>query len=333
MDPFLEELKSLILNIVTQRSKGVLREMVTYHLGEPGKLLRPQMVKNLSSTFKIDARDALNWASCLELFHNATLIHDDIQDGDLTRRGQSSLWAKYGKKQALNAGDFMMMLAHTPLFYIKDPEKRSKLQMIFTESCARIVQGQSLEFQLNELDETLPLRRTYFECISYKTAELFSCLAHGIAVLAELPENELHELTELFRDLGIIFQLQDDILDLYGDKQRNERGCDLKEGKVSYLIIKHLETYPSEFEHTRNLLRKTRAETSQSEVEWMSITFIKNGVLSSALQELQSLCDTTQLRPIIAKHPELAALVKKLLHKILVPIAHLQKSSTEEIRA
>ena len=333
MDPFLQELRSVILDIVTHRSKGLLREMVTYHLGAPGKLIRPQMVKSLSGILQVNAQDALNWASCLELFHNATLIHDDIQDGDRTRRGQRSLWAKYGKKQALNAGDFMMMLAHTPLFYVQDPGKRSKLQVLFTESCARIVQGQSLEFELNELDGTLPLRRTYFECVSFKTAELFSCLAQGMGILADIPETDTLELADLFRQLGIIFQLQDDILDLYGDKQRDETGCDLKEGKVSYLVMKYLETYPSKFDETRNFLSKDRCETSQSEVERMSITFKETGVLSSALQELESLCKSAQLSPIIVKRPELAELVKKLLHKIFVPIAHLQKPSTEEIRA
>lgn len=330
---FINDLEKNILLTAKQSTEGILQEIVTYHLTNSGKMLRPKMIQNLGSIYDANLDPLLEWATCLELFHNASLIHDDLQDKDLVRRGKPSVWTKYGEKQAINAGDLLLMISHKPLERINSSDTRNNLSNLFTETAAKIVQGQSLEFQLNELDGSLDTRETYFRCISLKTAALFSCLAKGVGIIAQIPPSELNELNILFEKLGTIFQIQDDILDLYGNKERDESGCDLKEGKVSFLVVKHFEHHPGGSDDLISLLKTKRDLTTNEDVKAMSEKFIELGTLQSCIDELGEMITELKSSPILNKRPMLSNLVDKLVWKILEPIGHLDHSLREEMRA
>ncbi len=139
--------------------------------------------------------------------------------------------------------------------------------------------GQSLEFQLMRLDPKLQLRKEYLRCISLKTGALFSCLAEGVAIIAGLDELSLRKISAFFEDLGVLFQMQDDVLDLYGNKGRDEKGCDIKEGKLSLLALCHLENPKADPTTMARVLLKDREETSQQDIELLISEFKETGTL------------------------------------------------------
>lgn len=321
-----------LLSLAASRAEGALLEMVNYHFKNPGKMLRAKMVLELGDALNAKRQSLIDWALCLELFHNASLIHDDLQDLDAVRRGQASLWALYGESQAINAGDYLLMLSHIPLGKIESLELRERLSKLYSETSLQVVRGQSLEFELNELQRPRDLWHSYLKCVRLKTAAVFSCLAHGVGLISGLPDKECAKLAKIFEILGVIFQIQDDILDLYGNKLRGEQGCDIKEGKVSCLVAKHLELNPADGEKLISLLRASREKTTDAHVEWARSLFVRSGTLQVVLGELGILIESARSSVLIQSNQALADLVKGCIVQILSPIAHLQHYPQEEVR-
>ncbi len=209
-----------------------------------GKKLRPRLVYGLGQALELDSTHLVGWAAAGEILHNATLVHDDLQDGDHWRRGMPTVWKKYGAAQAVNLGDFLIMVSAMPVLMQElGALPKGVLTTLLVRMATQIVNGQSFEPIVNELNRIDTLRQDYFKCISQKTSAFFAGIGRGVALIGKYDLQFQEQLEGLFLELGTVFQIQDDILDLFGNKQRKATGCDIREGKVSFLVVTHLSLF------------------------------------------------------------------------------------------
>lgn len=320
-DYFALQTQNVLKAVIDSNSYGYFNHIIHNHFKTPGKMIRPYLVYKLGSLLKVDTSDLLPWATACEILHNATLIHDDIQDRDTHRRGQLTLWTQFGDEQAINAGDFLLMSALQPILIstIK-AETKVNLSLLFSKMACKIVDGQSLEFELNSLHIPELLYNKYMDCITMKTAALFSDLAVGVNILATESSLNHEDVHELFSKIGILFQIQDDILDLYGDKQRDTIGCDLKEGKISFLIVTHTKHHPKDFEIIVPILKKPRALTTINDIKKIKNLFDDKGTHKKCISTLNTLKQEILTSPIVDLNPKLKKLIVDLVNKITVNI-------------
>jgi geranylgeranyl diphosphate synthase type I len=323
-DEFLDAVSSAIKQSILRNSNGKLRTMALKHFESKGKMLRPIFIRDLALSMNLDLALVLPWAVTCEILHNATLIHDDLQDGDEMRRGMPTTWKEYGSEQAINLGDFLLIIA--PQGLIKSSlSSKNDLLHLFTVMSSRVVAGQVEEFELNKLQSEHNLHQQYLDCIAGKTSSLFAGLAIGVGLIAGVSREFLNSLESIFFQLGHIFQIQDDILDFYGNKQRESRGCDIKEGKVSFLIVNYLERIPSDFSVLARILRKTRADTSEKDFQIVEKLFSDNNNLEFCLDHLDRRVDDLRSHSLFVTNSVLYSLVNSLIEKILAPISEISR--------
>ena len=321
---FLKDVKKRIRFLCEADKDSPMGQMVRNHFLAEGKMFRPIMILSLAETLDLDARNVQPWAEACEILHNATLIHDDIQDGDEVRRGRPSLWKIFGKSQALNTGDYLLMTA--PLAMIRShwcDEKVRKLLDIFFNMSRFIAEGQAKEIELNSLKNLENLMKKYELCIAHKTSILFSKSAQGVAILASRSVHEIVEIENVFFELGHVFQIQDDILDLYGNKNRGEVGCDLKEGKVSYLIANHLSHFPNDVKIIKDILHKKRDETTSENIEFIKQLFEEKGTLKLCITLLEKRVSKIKSNVFVKENKKFALLIERSVDMILASIGNL----------
>jgi geranylgeranyl pyrophosphate synthase len=319
--------QSQINLLLNSNSSGLLREMADYHFSTPGRMVRPQMILKLGEVLQAPYSKILGWAVCCEIFHNATLIHDDIQDEDCTRRGQTAVWKKYGLSQALNLGDFLLLLA--PQAFISDDFENSdvkSLLKIYSKMSSHIVNGQSHEMVINNFTNADNLLEDYEDCALKKTAALFEGLSEGVASLSA-HKIKSKEIAKIHRLLGKAFQIQDDILDLWGFKNRLHIGTDVMEGKVSFLVAKHLKTFSEDTELFRAVLQKPRGSTTAQDVLVIKEKLEHKGTLECSIQDLSDLANHILDLSASLKIENFYEYISESLDLICNPISHLIQSS------
>ena len=210
-------------------------EMSRYHFSTGGKRLRALIPCWIYACYGRDPLEALPLGCSIEIAHNATLVHDDLQDGDLTRRGKPTVWAKYGQAQSINCGDSLFFFALKMLEELEVPAATWRnIAGRLMSGLLRVIEGQAQEFLMKE--EPFPAWDRYLDVVSGKTAALFSsAVVTALESLGEMPETLAWAERAAMRS-GILFQIQDDLLDVYGDKQRDRKGSDIAEGKISALV-------------------------------------------------------------------------------------------------
>ncbi|SMF11973.1 polyprenyl synthetase family protein [Pseudobacteriovorax antillogorgiicola] len=319
--------------IVDELASGKLHPMVKRCFAVQGKLTRPKAVFHLANVLACDLKQARAWAVTCELLHCASLVHDDLQDGDLYRRGQPTMWSVYGENMAINLGDFLLLCAPQALLEAPLPsDVKTRLHKEFIKMSTRMVGGQCEEFVLNELGSCEDLYRSYLSCIGGKTATFFAKLARGVATLSSANVDFLNQLETLFFDIGLLFQLQDDILDLYGDKQRREVGCDIREGKISILIVYQLMLFPDRLKDTKQLLHTDRDQVSEEQVLAVRDQFISDGTLDAAIEDVQERMVHIAAHPLLEGYPGLRKLVTRLITDIVRPIEHLLTPCQDQVQ-
>lgn len=322
-DNFLLTVSQKIISTINENSSTKLQEMAHKHFETPGKLLRPLFVKELAKSLGLDLNKALPWAVSCELLHNAALIHDDLQDGDEYRRGMPTIWRLYGREQAINVGDFLLTIAPQPLL-LSSSGIKNELLFLFSKMSAQIVGGQVDEFELYSSEHRHDLLNKYLHCIGGKTSMLFSGLALGVVLMSGQPQKNYIALEEIFYELGLIFQIQDDILDLFGDKMRGQMGCDIQEGKITYLVAKHIENHPEDLNFLFRILRKRREQTSLEDVQKVKDLFVNKKTLDAAVADLRSRSHHLVSHDFLSQNIKFQNLTKHFVNKVLQPISHLQ---------
>jgi geranylgeranyl diphosphate synthase, type I len=324
LDPcdWLAQVEGVMLELAQGRSGDVLGRIAGEHLRTGGKRLRARLALAAAETFGRPRGSVVGWAAACELLHNATLVHDDLQDGDETRRGHATLWSRHGAAQAINAGDLMLMLPFLALERVDAPaETRWLLSRTLAECAARVARGQAAEFAADAAETTEWSR--YRATAAGKTGALFQLPVEGAALLAGHTEERTRSIGEEFQRLGVLFQLQDDVLDLYGDKGRAVAGSDLREGRVTALVVEYLERVPGDRAWLAALLALPRAATPEAEVAEAIRRFRERGALAAVLERMADEAMAVLESPVLAAEPRLRALAGELVRVVLAPIAHL----------
>ena len=225
-----------------------LRQMFAYHLGwegegagaaARGKRIRPMIVLLTTAAAGGNWEQALPAAAAVELVHNFSLIHDDIEDNSALRRGRPTVWKKWGIAQAINAGDAMFTLAHLSILRLENtpPEAVLHAAQLLQETCLHLTQGQFLDISY-ETTGGLSLD-SYWTMVRGKTAALLSACSELGALVAGAPPSQRESYREFGQALGLAFQAQDDLLGIWGDSALMGKSAesDLLEGKKSLPVL------------------------------------------------------------------------------------------------
>jgi len=218
-----------------------LYDPAQYILQLGGKRVRPVAVLMGNELFDEIIPAAYDVATAIELFHNFTLIHDDIMDKAPVRRGMPTVHAKYGENTALLAGDVMFVKSYEYLNKLQSPNFHQVLQL-FNKTAAEVCEGQQLDMDFEKRDAvTLD---EYVNMITLKTSVLLAASLQLGSILAGTGERNQHHLYEFGKNLGIAFQVQDDYLDAFGDPSSfgKQVGGDIIANKKTFLMIHALET-------------------------------------------------------------------------------------------
>lgn len=211
-----------------------------YFLGLGGKRVRPVLCLMGNELFSPIGEDAWLMAIALELFHNFTLIHDDIMDRAPLRRGMPTVHAKYGEPTAILSGDVMLVAGYEYISRVQSPHIRRILQ-IYNQTATRVCEGQQLDMDF-EGRERVTLEE-YLQMIELKTSVLLAASLQIGSILGGAGLGNQQIIYQLGRNLGLAFQVQDDYLDCYGDASKfgKKPGGDIIAGKKTFLLIKTLE--------------------------------------------------------------------------------------------
>ena len=211
-----------------------------YFLTIGGKRIRPILCLMGNELFDTIHKDAYHVANAIELFHNFTLIHDDIMDDASLRRGMETVHVKYNPSTALLAGDVMMIGSYEYLNKI-DSQFLHKILTLFNKTASEVCEGQQLDMDF-EKQANVELVE-YINMITLKTSVLLAASLQMGAILGGAGEGNCKHLYEFGKNLGIAFQIQDDYLDAFGDPAKfgKEVGGDIKQNKKTFLLLHALE--------------------------------------------------------------------------------------------
>ena len=215
-----------------------LYDPIAYTILQSGKRLRPMLCLLANDLFGGDEQEALWPALALETFHNFTLIHDDIMDKAPLRRGMATVYQKWNSDIAILSGDAMLAMAFQ--FALK-PKKGAELGKQLGKVAIEICEGQQMDLNFETLGNVTI--DEYLEMIRLKTAVLLATALQMGATVAGANETDIQRLYDFGINLGMSFQLQDDILDLYSDEEvfGKKHGGDIADNKKTYLYLKALE--------------------------------------------------------------------------------------------
>ena len=244
------ELEELELNLINSISSDVqlATEVSRYIVSSGGKRIRPVICILVARALNYPGSELIRLASSIELLHTATLIHDDVVDESLLRRGKESIQTKWDNAHGVLVGDFVYSKAFQLMASFDNPE----IIRALANATNRISEGEVLQLSLK--NETSLIKKDYFEIIERKTAELFKVSALTAGILSSSNDEQLKSLENFSTSLGVAFQIQDDILDYYGDESLTGKklGKDFEEGKFTLPIIIALEELDKE--NKNNLL-------------------------------------------------------------------------------
>jgi geranylgeranyl diphosphate synthase type II len=275
----LEDLQALIANCVGELIFPIypaeLYEPISYILSIGGKRMRPALLLMACDLFGGDVEAALSPALAIEVFHNFTLMHDDIMDNAPIRRGRATVHEKWDRNVAILSGDVMLIEGYKLMMQVRNNILRQVLD-IFNDTAVGVCEGQQLDMTF-ETSNNISISE-YINMIRLKTAVVLGGALKIGALIGEAEQKDADLLSEFGVNLGIAFQLQDDILDVYGDPLKfvKQVGGDIISNKKTYLLIKALELVEGpEAEELNNWLTATQFDTAEKVA---TVTEIYNGI-------------------------------------------------------
>ncbi|HQT21718.1 MAG: isoprenyl synthetase [Sphingobacteriales bacterium 17-39-43] len=237
----IEQLQNIINKAIAETKytakPAELYEPISYLMKLGGKRMRPVLVLVSTELFGGDVLKALDAAVGIELFHNFTLMHDDIMDKAPLRRGNPTVHVKWNESAAILSGDVMFVEAYKLMIRVDDSILRKVLD-IFSDTASGVCQGQQADMNFEKRDQVSI--EEYIEMIRLKTAVLLAGSMQIGALIGGAEKDQADLLYEFGENLGLAFQLQDDILDVYGDPEKfgKQVGGDILADKKTFLLIK-----------------------------------------------------------------------------------------------
>ncbi|HCF04601.1 polyprenyl synthetase family protein [Flavobacterium sp.] len=263
-----------------------LYEPIQYILGLGGKKIRPVLTLMSAEIFDADYSKALPAALAVEVFHNFSLVHDDIMDDAPLRRGNVTVHEKWNINTGILSGDAMLILAYQ-YFEQYEPAIFRELAQLFSKTALEVCEGQQwdVDFETRS-DVTIP---EYLKMIEYKTAVLVAAAMKMGAIVAETSAENGNLIYDFGLNLGLAFQLQDDYLDAFGNPATfgKQIGGDIIENKKTYLYLKAIEfASPEEKAKLLHLFSVSLAE-NESKIEEVKSIFNSSGASSATQQAIQ----------------------------------------------
>jgi geranylgeranyl diphosphate synthase type II len=269
---------------------AALYEPVRYILSLGGKRLRPALLLMACDLFGGDVDKAVSPALAIELFHNFTLVHDDIMDNAPIRRGKPTVHEKWGRNEGILSGDAMLVLSYQLLMQV-NPGILTPVLEIFNATALGVCEGQQLDMDFeNRSDVTIP---EYLDMIRLKTSVLLGGTLKIGALIGGAAFADAALLNTFGENLGIAFQLQDDILDVYGDPDKfgKQVGGDIIANKKTYLLIKAFKlATPAQLDVLGQWMNEKDFD-SLEKVDAITAIYNRLEVREAAEQEMQAYAD------------------------------------------
>jgi len=267
-----------------------LYEPIKYILSLGGKRMRPALLLMACDLFGGDINKAISSALAIEVFHNFTLMHDDIMDNAPLRRGKTTVHERWNKNVAILSGDVMLVEGYKLMMNV-DEHLLRPIMNIFNETAVGVCEGQQLDMEFEArndvgIDE-------YINMIRLKTAVVLGSALKIGALIGGASAEDASLLQTFGEQLGIAFQLQDDILDVYGSPEKfgKQVGGDIQSNKKTFLLIKALELADNgQFAELKKLLSDTKFQAVEK-VEMVTSIYDQIGVRQNAWQAMQTYAD------------------------------------------
>ena len=264
-----------------------LYEPITYILNIGGKRLRPVLVLMATEIFGADYKKALDAALAIEIFHNFSLVHDDIMDDAPLRRGKESVHEKWDVNTGILSGDAMLINAYR-LFENYEGEAFRDLAKLFGKTAIEVCEGQQYDVDFETRDDVT--QSEYLKMIEYKTAVLVAAALKMGAIIANASLEDQKSIYEFGKNLGIAFQLQDDYLDAFGDPKTfgKQVGGDIIENKKTILYLLALKLGNSEQESELLDLYSIQPQDPKDKINAIKDVFVSTGAAKQTKLEIQN---------------------------------------------
>jgi geranylgeranyl diphosphate synthase type II len=274
-----EEFSNLHIN----KQPKNLYEPITYILSLGGKRIRPVLTLMAADIFDGDYKKAISAAKAVEMFHNFSLVHDDIMDDAPLRRGNETVHEKWNLNTGILSGDAMLILAYQ---YFEDYEPKifQALAKLFSKTALEVCEGQQYDVDFETRDDVTISE--YLKMIEYKTAVLLGAAMKMGAIVAQTSEENADLIYNFGLNLGIAFQLQDDYLDAFGNPETfgKQVGGDIIENKKTYLYLKAMEFSNEENKQQLLHLFSIQPQDNTDKIESVKTIFNTSGA-SKASQD------------------------------------------------
>lgn len=270
----LEYFNRALASMPLDRQPASLYEPIKYVLSLGGKRIRPVLLLMAYELYHEDTDSVLSTALGLETYHNYTLLHDDVMDRADVRRGKPTVHKVWNENAAILSGDAMLVLAYR-LMAEAAPRHLKAVMDLFTETALEIGEGQQMDLEFETRDDVR--EEEYIEMIRLKTSVLLACALKLGALQADAPAADANRLYHFGEQLGLAFQLQDDLLDVYGDFKTfgKKIGGDILEGKKTFMLINALRLADSE---QRKALDYWLATATEPEKKIAAVTELYNQI-------------------------------------------------------
>lgn len=293
-----------------------LYQPISYILGLGGKRIRPVLTLMACELFSDDLKDAVNPALAVEIFHNFTLLHDDIMDKAPMRRNHATVHHKWNENIAILSGDAMNIIAYQHLCKTHN-DFIPELLHVFSRVAIEICEGQQLDMNFESQTEvSLP---DYLEMIRLKTAVLLATSLKIGAICGRASENEKQNLYNFGLNLGLAFQIQDDFLDAFGTEEEFGKniGGDILAGKKTFIYLKALEIAPADVKHRLKALYEDKTIDPSPKIEQVLEIFRQLNMYDIAVKTVAAYTDAAMCYLEAVNVPNSKAELEKLAYLIM----------------
>ncbi|MBS9464067.1 polyprenyl synthetase family protein [Flagellimonas sp. 389] len=278
IDDYRVQFVSHLAQEIQSKEPKNLYEPINYILGLGGKRLRPVLTLMTTDLFGGKSKDAMNAALAVEMFHNFSLVHDDIMDDAPLRRGKTTVHEKWDINTGILSGDAMLINSYQ-FFESYPPNVFKELISLFSRTAIEVCEGQQYDVDFESRDDvSIP---EYLKMIEYKTAVLVAAAMKMGAIIANAPQEDANAIYDFGKNLGLAFQLQDDFLDAFGNPESfgKQVGGDIIENKKTFLVLKAIELAPKEQKEGLMHLYSIRPKEAASKIETVKSIFLESGAV------------------------------------------------------
>ena len=281
-----------LANKVTLKEPASLYEPIDYILTLGGKRLRPVLTLMSADFFGGNYKQALDASLAVEMFHNFSLVHDDIMDNAPLRRGHQTVHEKWDVNTGILSGDAMLILAYQ-LFETYEPKVFMQLAVLFSKTALEVCEGQQYDVDFETRNDVTISQ--YIKMIEYKTAVLIGASLQMGAIIAEASESCQEKIYAFGKNLGIAFQLQDDYLDAFGNPLTfgKQVGGDIIANKKTFLYLTALQkSTPSEAQELSSLFA-TMPKDPSDKITAVKEIFVSSGAAKATEDEILRYTNTS----------------------------------------